>query len=61
MNTLFEIILYCILFFGLFSASFLLYKECKTNYKYVTLKKNSNEITYLKENQTYNNNEDFIM
>ena len=61
MNTLFEIILYCILFFGLFFSLFLLYKECKTNYKYVTLKKNSNEITYLKENQTYNNNEDFIM
>ena len=53
--------LYSILFFGLFCASFMLYKECKTNYKYVTLKKNNNAITYLKEDQTYNDNEDFIM
>jgi hypothetical protein len=61
MNTFFEIMLYSILFFGLFCASFMLYKECKTNYKYVTLKKNNNAITYLKEDQTYNDNEDFIM
>lgn len=62
MNTIFESIMYLLIFLVLLSAFFILYKECKNNYKYVTLKEKKNSVTYLNDdNLSQQTNHDFVM
>jgi len=62
MNTIFESIMYLLIFLVLLLAFFILYKECKNNYKYVTLKEKKISVTYLNDdNLSQQTNHDFVM